>query len=272
MSIPSKKRPLKSKTNSNAAVKTGAEARSNGRGANRTSAGTVDTDPRARGKKHQVTGAHSGRNAFNSKRPRKPAKPAVSLSDTRVVLFNKPFDVLCQFTDEQGRQTLKDFISIPNIYAAGRLDRDSEGLLLLTNNGQLQAKLTAPNKHTYKTYWVQVEGDVTNEAITALTQGVELKDGMTLPAKVSRIEAPEVWSRNPPIRERANIPTTWLSIAIREGRNRQVRRMTAHVGFPTLRLIRFCIGDTSLMQQGTLLANGDYCELSQDDIAKLIRG
>ncbi len=226
--------------------------------------------------KSKTNRSQPNKNTSRPNRPRpaaraKTAKPQVSLADTRVVLFNKPFDVLCQFTDEQGRQTLKDFITIKDIYAAGRLDRDSEGLLLLTNNGQLQAKLTEPKKHTYKTYWVQVEGDVSASAISALEHGVELKDGMTLPAKVQRIEAPDVWPRTPPIRERTNIPTTWLAISIREGRNRQVRRMTAQVGFPTLRLIRFSIGDTSLMQPGTLIANGEYCELSQSEIAKLMQ-
>ncbi|WP_417762756.1 pseudouridine synthase [Shewanella sp.] len=228
--------------------------------------------------KSKTNRSHSQRPTINSSRAR--ARPASSrrrqskppsLTDTRVMLFNKPFDVLCQFTDEQGRQTLKDFIEIENIYAAGRLDRDSEGLLLLTNNGQLQAKLTAPNKHTYKTYWVQVEGDVSDSAITALETGVELKDGMSLPATVTRISPPNVWPRNPPIRERANIPTTWLAISIREGRNRQVRRMTAHVGYPTLRLIRFSIGNTSLLQHGAMLANGGYCELSQAEIAQLLQ-
>ena len=181
-------------------------------------------------------------------------KPAIAASERKVVLFNKPFDVLCQFTDEQNRQTLADFIAIKDIYAAGRLDRDSEGLLLLTNCGKLQNTLTAPNKKTSKTYWVQVEGEPSDEAIKRLCQGVELKDGLTLPADVKRIAEPTLWPRNPAVRERKNIPTSWLSITLTEGRNRQVRRMTAHINHPTLRLIRYRIGDYTLKG----IASGEY--------------
>lgn len=171
-----------------------------------------------------------------------------------VVLFNKPFNVLTQFTDQAGRQTLKDYIDIPNIYAAGRLDRDSEGLLVLTNDGKLQHALAHPTQKTTKTYWVQVEGDITDEAIEQLSNGVNLKDGMTAPAKVEKMAAPAIWPRTPPIRERASIPTSWVSITISEGRNRQVRRMTAHVNYPTLRLIRYRVGQWTIDN----IANGEF--------------
>ena len=164
-----------------------------------------------------------------------------------IILFNKPYGVLCQFRPVAGKLTLKDFIAQPDVYAAGRLDADSEGLLILTDDGAEQHRITDPRHKLPKIYYVQVEGEPDEAALVSLRQGVTLNDGLTLPAEVSRVEVPQwLWPRDPPVRVRKNIPTAWITLTIREGKNRQVRRMTAAVGYPTLRLIRYRIGDWTL--------------------------
>ena len=165
---------------------------------------------------------------------------------SKVLLFNKPYGVLSQFTSQEGQQTLSEYINVPNFYAAGRLDKDSEGLLVLTDDGALQDKIASPRHKMTKIYWVQVEGIPDEKALRKLREGVVLKDGLTKPAKVRMIEEPNVWPRVPPIRQRQSIPTSWLELKIKEGRNRQVRRMTAAVGYPTLRLVRYSVGNWNI--------------------------
>lgn len=167
----------------------------------------------------------------------------------RLIVFNKPYGVLSQFTDagsDTARTTLSDFVRVPGVYPAGRLDRDSEGLLLLTDDGRLQARIADPRFKLPKTYLVQVEGDPDEAVLAGLRKGVLLKDGMTRPADVERIDSPTLWPRDPPVRFRKSVPDCWLSLTIREGRNRQVRRMTAAVGLPTLRLVRWRVGEWTL--------------------------
>ena len=165
----------------------------------------------------------------------------------RVILLNKPFGVICQFSPSGGKRTLKDFVAVPRVYPAGRLDTDSEGLTVLTDDGALQARIADPRHRLEKGYWAQVEGVPSAQALERLRGGVELNDGATLPASIRVVESPDgLWERDPPIRVRRNIPTAWLEIGLREGRNRQVRRMTAAVGLPTLRLVRFRVGPWTL--------------------------
>jgi len=180
----------------------------------------------------------------------------------KLILFNKPYNVLCQFTDSDpihasNRKNLSHYLTIDSVYPAGRLDRDSEGLLLLTDSGSLQHKIAHPKQYKEKSYWVQVDGTISDQALTQLRSGIMLKDGRTRPAKARKIEPPQIWQRTPAVRFRKDIPTSWLELTISEGKNRQVRRMTAAVGFPTLRLIRHRIGQWSLKD----LQPGEHCIL-----------
>ena len=163
-----------------------------------------------------------------------------------IVLFNKPYGVLSQFTDDSGRPTLSDYIDLKNVYPAGRLDYDSEGLLVLTDDGRIQHLLANPKNKKPKKYWSQVEGELTEEAIAQLSRGVLIEKKITLPARAKKLIAPDLWDRDPPIRYRKSIPTSWIELTITEGRNRQVRKMTAAVGYPTLRLVRVSVGKYSL--------------------------
>jgi 23S rRNA pseudouridine2457 synthase len=186
----------------------------------------------------------------------------------RYILLNKPYEVLTQFTDEHGRATLKDFVSVPDVYPVGRLDFDSEGLLLLTNDKQLQHRLSDPRYKVPKTYWAQVEGLPTEAALGQLRQGVQIKDGFTLPAEVvalSEAATADLWPRTPPIRYRASIPTSWLALTISQGMNRQVRKMCAAVGLPCLRLVRVALGELSIGN----LAPGEWRDLTPDEVAVL---
>lgn len=189
----------------------------------------------------------------------------------RLLRFNKPFGVLCQFSDAEGRPTLADFVSIPDVYAAGRLDADSEGLLLLTDDGPLQHRIADPRRQLSKTYWVQVEGEPPPEALERLRRGVVLRDGPARAVAVKPIAEPALWPRHPPIRFRKSVPTAWIEVVLSQGRNRQVRRMTAAIGHPTLRLVRVAIGPWSLGD----LKPGEWAEtrvppdLAGGDIAAL---
>ena len=190
------------------------------------------------------------------------AEPSVS----KVVIFNKPYGVMPQFTDSAGRPNLADYLSLPGIYPAGRLDRDSEGLMALTDDGMLQHRISDPRHKLPKTYWVQVEGIPDEAALEALRRGVPLNDGMTAAARAQLMAEPDIWLRDPPISYRAAVPTAWIELVLREGRNRQVRRMTAAVGHPTLRLIRWAIGNWNLAD----LAPGHWRELDPEEYRALL--
>lgn len=182
-----------------------------------------------------------------------------------LIAFNKPFGVICQFSSSGDKPTLKEYVAVDGVYPAGRLDTDSEGLMLLTDNGVLQAKITDPRDQLAKTYWAHVEGAATDAALAPLLKGVDLGDFITAPAStVTVIDAPVIWSRTPPVRFRANIPTSWIEITITEGKNRQIRRMTAKIGLPTLRLIRVAIGNLDLLESG--LQPGNWASIGPENV------
>ncbi len=187
----------------------------------------------------------------------------------RLILFNKPYEVLCQFSPSPGRQTLKDFISVPAVYPAGRLDANSEGLVVLTDDGRLQHRISDPRHKLAKTYWVQVNGVPTPQALAQLASGIDLGDFVTQPARARLAPEPDwLWPRQPPVRYRKSIPTCWVELALTEGKNRQIRRMTAAVGYPTLRLIRFSIGAWSLAG----IPSGEWRELTLPHASRATRG
>jgi 23S rRNA pseudouridine2457 synthase len=184
-----------------------------------------------------------------------------------LILLNKPYGVICQFSDHELHPTLKDYVKLPGYYPAGRLDTDSEGLLLLTNDGSLQHRISDPRWKLPKTYWVQVEGLASDAQLDALRAGVDLGDFVTRPARVERLDAPALWPRNPPIRQRKTVPDSWLALTISEGKNRQVRRMTAKVGLPTLRLVRVAIGPWSL--DGLAPGEMHLLQISLEDLPRV---
>jgi 23S rRNA pseudouridine2457 synthase len=184
-----------------------------------------------------------------------------------LIAFNKPFGVICQFSPSGEKPTLKSYLDIPSVYPAGRLDTDSEGLVLLTNDGRLQARIASPSAKLTKTYWVQVEGEISEEALAELRAPLDLGDFVALPAtSVSRIQTPALWERVPPVRFRATIPTSWLELRLTEGKNRQVRRMTAKIGFPTLRLVRVAIGTYSILAAN--VRPGEWQEIAPDALSR----
>ena len=237
--------------------------------ANKTSTKTLNrNNTGSRDTKHRDTGNH--RLHDHSTRINAQTRLPAKISSTpALLLFNKPYEVLCQFTDtDKNRLNLSSFIHYPHFYPAGRLDFDSEGLLLLTNSGSIQHQIQHPAQYTTKQYWAQVEGEISDSDLAPLSKGIVLRDGLTLPAFAERIPEPMLWERTPPIRTRKNIPTSWINIQMREGKNRQVRRMLAHIGFPVLRLVRHQIGEWKLenLQPGEHLLIQDLTKIANSFI------